>query len=62
LHQTATAIKDTYQTPVYVYSEAALQEQARKALLFPSAHGLTVRFAIKACPNAAVLQVCAVLC
>ena len=39
-----------------MYSEAYLKQQARKALAFPNAYGLTVRFAMKACPNAAVLQ------
>jgi diaminopimelate decarboxylase len=52
----AIAVKNGYGTPAYVYSEAALKEQAATALAFPHAYGLTVRFAMKACPNAAVLQ------
>ncbi|EOD05793.1 hypothetical protein EMIHUDRAFT_438904 [Emiliania huxleyi CCMP1516] len=52
----ACEVKDSYGTPAYVYSEAALKSQAETALAFPSAYGLTVRFAMKACPNAAVLQ------
>jgi len=46
----------THGTPVYVYDEAGLKQQARAALAFPNAYGLTVRFAMKALPNAAVLQ------
>ena len=44
-------------SPAFVYSEAALKTQALKALDFPNAYGLTVRFAMKALPNAAVLQI-----
>merc|ERR1719331_2011975 len=49
-------IAATHGTPVYVYDEAGLKRQAQAALAFPHAHGLTVRFAMKALPNAAVLQ------
>ena len=49
-------IRTAYGTPVYVYSESVLIEQATKALQFPNLHGLTVRFAMKACPNKAVLK------
>merc|ERR1719331_3446251 len=49
-------IASAHGTPVYVYDEAMLKSQARAALAFPNAHGLTVRFAMKALPNAAVLQ------
>jgi len=44
-------------TPAFVYDEATLKRQALKALDFPNAYGLTVRFAMKALPNAAVLQI-----
>eukprot|EP00967_Tisochrysis_lutea_P130329 scaffold225277_cov30-Tisochrysis_lutea.AAC.1 len=54
--QDAIAVKNEFGTPAYVYSEAALKEQAMTALAFPNAYGLTVRFAMKACPNAAILQ------
>lgn len=43
-------------TPVYVYDERTLREQARAALAFPHAFGLTVRFAMKAASNAAILR------
>eukprot|EP01041_Mallomonas_annulata_P005937 gene5937-11978_t len=53
----AREIKDSYQTPVYVYDENTLRSQASKALAFPNPYGLTVRFAMKASPNAAILQI-----
>ncbi|MGH8017767.1 MAG: diaminopimelate decarboxylase [Opitutaceae bacterium] len=43
-------------TPVYVYDERTLLRQAGAALAFPNAFGLTARYAMKALPNAAVLQ------
>ena len=43
-------------TPTYVYDEESLRGQAEKALKFPNKFGLTVRFAMKASPNAAILQ------
>ncbi|KAJ1432778.1 diaminopimelate decarboxylase [Ochromonadaceae sp. CCMP2298] len=52
----AKGIKAEYGTPVYVYDKASLVSQASKALQFPNLYGLKVRFAMKACPNAAVLQ------
>jgi diaminopimelate decarboxylase len=50
------SIASAHGTPVFVYDEASLKRQARAALDFPNAYGLTVRFAMKALPNAAVLQ------
>ena len=52
----ASKIKDAHGTPVFVYDEASLRSQAEKALLFPNAFGLKVRFAMKSCPNAAITQ------
>jgi diaminopimelate decarboxylase len=43
-------------TPLYVYSESALESSARSMLEFPAAFGLTVRYAMKACPTAEVLR------
>ena len=45
-----------YGTPLYVYDCATLQKSAEEALAFPAAFGLTVRYAMKASPNAALLQ------
>ena len=55
-YELASKIKAAHQTPVFVYDEKSLKAQASKALLFPNAFGLKVRFAMKACPNAAILQ------
>lgn len=54
--ESARRIAGEHGTPVYVYSEAALLAQAKAASAFPNAFGLTVRFAMKACPNASVLR------
>ena len=44
-------------TPIYVYSQKVLEEQADKALDFPNAFGLTVRYAMKANSNANILRI-----
>ena len=54
--ETAQKIAEKYSTPCYVYDEAALAAQAKKALAFPNAFGLTVRFAMKASSNRAILR------
>ena len=51
------AVQTQFGTPVFVYHQAGLETQARQALAFPNAYGLTVRYAMKACPNAAVIRV-----
>eukprot|EP00543_Licmophora_paradoxa_P005252 CAMPEP_0202452444 /NCGR_PEP_ID=MMETSP1360-20130828/10660_1 /ASSEMBLY_ACC=CAM_ASM_000848 /TAXON_ID=515479 /ORGANISM="Licmophora paradoxa, Strain CCMP2313" /LENGTH=451 /DNA_ID=CAMNT_0049071275 /DNA_START=5 /DNA_END=1360 /DNA_ORIENTATION=+ len=43
-------------SPLYAYSLDKLHEFADNCLAFPHAYGLTVRYAMKACPNAAILQ------
>ena len=35
---------------------ASLERNANAAVNFPNAFGVTARFAMKACPNAAILQ------
>jgi diaminopimelate decarboxylase len=55
-HKLASSIRSQHGTPVFVYDEKTLREQATTALAFPNSYGLTVRFAMKACPNAAILQ------
>ena len=52
----ARKIREEHATPVFVYSEEVLKKRARAALAFPNPFGLTVRYAMKACPNAAVLK------
>ncbi|GHC04417.1 diaminopimelate decarboxylase [Cerasicoccus arenae] len=48
--------REAYGTPLYLYSADALETQARRTLAFPNAFGLTVRYAMKASPNAAILK------
>ena len=45
-------------TPLYAYSLAALSKSADACLAFPNAYGLTVRYAMKACPNGTILKYC----
>jgi diaminopimelate decarboxylase len=52
----AQRIRQEHQTPVFVYDEKMLKTQAAATLAFPNPYGITVRFAMKACPNAAILQ------
>jgi diaminopimelate decarboxylase len=51
------AIQREHGTPVFVYDEATLLRNAAEVLAFPHAFGLTARYAMKACPTAAVVQV-----
>lgn len=54
----ASEIRSEFGSPVYVYDESTLLAQANATLQFPvNSGGLTVRYAMKACPNAAILQV-----
>src|SRR5215813_1805855 len=52
----AAEIRERFGTPCYVYDGATLDAAARRALAFPNAFGLTVRYAMKANPSAAVLR------
>eukprot|EP00929_Paragymnodinium_shiwhaense_P059825 TRINITY_DN2992_c0_g3_i4.p1 TRINITY_DN2992_c0_g3~~TRINITY_DN2992_c0_g3_i4.p1 ORF type:complete len:717 (-),score=208.90 TRINITY_DN2992_c0_g3_i4:384-2534(-) len=54
--ESARAIKEQFGTPTYVYDEKLLRDAAAKATNFPNAYGLTARFAMKAAPNKAILQ------
>lgn len=49
-------IQREFGTPVFVYDQKTLETQARKVLDFPNAFGLTARYAMKACPTAAVVR------
>ena len=49
-------IAETHGTPVYVYSQSRLEKAADACLAFPMPYGLTVRYAMKALPNASVLR------
>ena len=48
---------ERFGTPIFVYSQKILEEQADKALAFPNAYGLTVRYAMKANPNVNILRI-----
>ncbi|HOJ68000.1 MAG TPA: diaminopimelate decarboxylase [Candidatus Hydrogenedentes bacterium] len=53
---TARRIATQWGTPVFVYDETTLRRNAGAVLAFPSAFGLTARFAMKALPSRAVLR------
>ena len=52
----AAKVADTFGTPVYVYDEGVIREKCRECLEMPSAYGLTVRYAMKANSNRALLR------
>lgn len=52
----AVAVREQFDTPVYVYDERTLRLNALSCLSFPNAYGLTVRYAMKANSNAAILK------
>jgi len=52
----AAEVRERFGTPCYVYDQASLDAAAKRALAFPNAFGLTVRYAMKANPNAAILR------
>lgn len=49
-------IREGYGTPVYIYDEATLEQRAKDLNGFPNAFGLLPRYAMKALPTAAILQ------
>jgi diaminopimelate decarboxylase len=49
-------IADKFGSPCYAYDFETLKNKANEALAFPNAYGLTVRYAMKASPNAAILK------
>jgi len=56
-HAQIQALRAEFGTPLYVYDQQALEAAAQEALAFPNAYGLTVRYAMKALPNAAILRI-----
>ena len=52
----ARRIATEHGTPCYVYSQERLEAAADAMLAFPNAFGLTVRYAMKASPSAAILR------
>lgn len=55
--QEVGVIAGEYGTPVFVYDEATLRQQAAEAQDFGAPYGLTVRYAMKANPNANILDI-----
>ncbi|MCW5892384.1 MAG: diaminopimelate decarboxylase [bacterium] len=53
----AARVRDEFGTPCYVYDRAALEQAARTALAFPRAFGFRLRYAMKANPSRAILDV-----
>ncbi len=51
------AVRERFGTPVFVYDQRTLERRAKEMLSFPNAFGLTVRYAMKALPTAAVIRV-----
>jgi diaminopimelate decarboxylase len=54
--ESAKSCVDLAGSPVFAYSLERLRDAADACLGFPNAYGLTVRYAMKACPNAAILK------
>jgi diaminopimelate decarboxylase len=54
-HDQCKQIAREFRTPTYVYDEASLKKAAEEVLEFPAPYGFTGRFAMKACPNGAIL-------
>src|SRR5215470_4937460 len=52
----AEQVRERFGTPCYVYDRAALEAAACAALDFPRAFGFTLRYAMKANPNLAILK------
>jgi diaminopimelate decarboxylase len=53
----AARVRERFGTPCYVYDRATAEQAADRALAFPNAFGLTVRYAMKANPNRALLEI-----
>lgn len=50
-------IAETFGTPIFVYSESEILKRVSDAKNFPTAFGLTVRYAMKANPNSNILKI-----
>lgn len=53
---TAASLARAYDTPLFVYDAPTLRASAAAVMAFPAPFGLTVRYAVKALPTAAVVQ------
>lgn len=52
----ARRLREEFGTPLYVYDAVGFERRAQEAMAFPNAFGLTVRYAMKALPNRAILK------
>ncbi len=52
----ARSIRGQFGTPVFVYDEHSLEQQARAMLKFPNAFGLTVYYSLKGGANGAIIK------
>jgi diaminopimelate decarboxylase len=50
-------IASKFGTPIFVYSQSEIEKKCEEALRFPNAFGLSVRYAMKANPNANILKI-----
>ena len=50
-------VRREFGTPVYVYDEKTLRENACTLKAFPNAYGMQARYAMKAAPSAAILRI-----
>ena len=50
-------VQREFGTPVFVYDQRTLEEQARKVLNFPNPYGLTALYAMKALPTADIIRI-----
>lgn len=55
-YEISKRIRKQFGSPVYVYDEKTIKSNAQAALNFPNSFGLTVRYAMKASPNASLLR------
>jgi diaminopimelate decarboxylase len=53
----AAGVRERFGTPCYVYDRVTAEQAADRSLAFPNAFGLTVRYAMKANPNRALLEI-----
>lgn len=51
------SVRAEFGSPIYVYDEQTFLQRAEAAKAFPNAFGLTVRYAMKALPTAAIIQI-----
>ena len=56
-HEQVRKLANDYGTPLYVYSQKEVESAADRALAFPNAYGLNVRYAMKANPNSTILKI-----